>query len=51
MPKKNDNNLLAKKHLNNKNIKAKIRQQLQILRDNNILKFLGDGNYEIYNQY
>lgn len=44
-------NELAKKHPNNKNIKAKIRQQLQILRDNNILKFLGDGNYEIYNQY
>ncbi len=32
-------------HPNNNNIKAKIRQQLQILRDNNYIKFLGNGNY------
>ena len=32
-------------HPNNNNIKAKIRQQLQILRDNNYIEFLGNGNY------
>lgn len=30
----------------NKNIKAKIRQQLQFLRDKNIIKFTKAGNYE-----
>ena len=30
---------LQKKHKNNKHIKAKIRQQLQILRDKNFLEF------------
>lgn len=32
-------------HPNNNNIQAKIRQQLQILRDNNYLEFLGKGKY------
>ena len=32
-------------HPKNNNIKAKIRQQLQILRDNNYLEFLGNGVY------
>lgn len=32
-------------HLSNKNIKPKIRQQLQILRDNRVIKFLSNGNY------
>lgn len=32
---------------NNKHITDKIRQQLQILRDNNILKFTSRGNYQI----
>jgi len=36
---------LAKDHPNNNYIKAKIRQQLQILRDKGILKFKGDGEY------
>lgn len=34
-------------HPGNNNIKAKIRQQLQILRDNNIVKFKERGLYEI----
>ena len=36
---------LAKLHPNNYNIRPKIRQQLQILRDRGILKFEGKGNY------
>lgn len=32
-------------HPNNNNVKAKIRQQLQILRDNNYIEFLGNGKY------
>ena len=32
-------------HPNNNNIQAKIRQQLQILRDNNYIEFLGKGKY------
>jgi type II restriction enzyme len=36
---------LHKLHPNNNNIKAKIRQQLQILRDNNCIEFLGNGKY------
>lgn len=32
-------------HPENKNIEAKIRQQLQILRDQNIISFLGAGKY------
>jgi type II restriction enzyme len=34
-------------HPNNKNIKPKIRQQLQFLRDKNYLEFLGDGLYKL----
>lgn len=34
-------------HPENKNIKPKIRQQLQILRNNGYLKFLGDGMYKL----
>ncbi|HHW03163.1 MAG TPA: restriction endonuclease [Thermoanaerobacterales bacterium] len=33
-------------HPNNNNIEAKIRQQLQILRDNGIIEFLGRGRYK-----
>jgi type II restriction enzyme len=36
-------------HPNNKHIEAKIRQQLQILRDNNILNFDSRGKYSIIN--
>lgn len=38
--------LLAKKHINNNNIHAKIRQQLQFLRDRGLIEFLGRGNYK-----
>ncbi len=34
-------------HPQNNNIQAKIRQQLQILRDNRILKFEKRGIYEV----
>ncbi len=37
---------LKQKYPNNKFIKAKIRQQLQVLRDKGIIKFLGNGNYQ-----
>ena len=38
--------LLKKLHPNNNNIEAKIRQQLQILRDHGIIEFLGKGVYK-----
>ncbi len=38
---------LRKTHPKNKHVKPKIRQQLQILRDKGILKFLGKGEYKI----
>jgi len=34
-------------HPENKNIRPKIRQQLQILRDKGYLKFLNKGNYQL----
>jgi type II restriction enzyme len=37
---------LMQKHPNNKNIRPKIRQQLQVLRDAGYLRFLGRGRYE-----
>jgi len=37
---------LRKKYPENKFIKAKIRQQLQVLRDKKIIKFLGNGRYQ-----
>ena len=36
---------LSMKHPNNKNIRAKIRQQLQKLRDYGVIVFLGNGHY------
>lgn len=36
-----------KLHPENKNIQAKIRQQLQVLRDHGVLKFAGAGKYEL----
>jgi type II restriction enzyme len=39
--------LLKSKHPANNNVKAKIRQQLQILRDKGILEFKGSGWYEL----
>ncbi|MFH1022061.1 MAG: DpnI domain-containing protein [Planctomycetota bacterium] len=38
---------LAERHPRNQNIQAKIRQQLQILRDKGVLNFLGCGTYEL----
>ncbi|GAB1469656.1 type-2 restriction enzyme DpnI [Chloroflexota bacterium] len=38
---------LKVKHPSNNNVKAKIRQQLQFLRDKNILDFMGRGQYRI----
>ena len=37
---------MALKHPNNNNIRAKIRQQLQQLRDRGIISFLGNGRYQ-----
>ncbi|MGN1347846.1 MAG: hypothetical protein ACI4VI_02775 [Acutalibacteraceae bacterium] len=34
------------KHPKNNNIKPKIRQQLQFLRDRGFIEFLGNGKYE-----
>ena len=36
---------LRHKHPCNHNIEAKIRQQLQFLRDKGVIEFLGDGKY------
>ena len=38
--------ILAVKHPENHHIKDKIRQQLQILRDNGLIEFLGRGHYK-----
>lgn len=37
---------LAIKHPNNENIRAKIRQQLQQMRDRGVISFLGNGHYQ-----
>jgi len=36
---------LAQKHPQNRNIRPKIRQQLQLLRKKGIIEFLGNGKY------
>jgi type II restriction enzyme len=38
---------LAKLHADNRHVKDKIRQQLQLLRDKGILDFLGEGEYSL----
>jgi type II restriction enzyme len=38
---------LAKLHPNNRHIRDKIRQQLQVLRDFGLLEFLGSGSYRL----
>jgi type II restriction enzyme len=38
---------LKTKHLSNNNIRAKIRQQLQFLRDRKIIEFIGRGKYKM----
>ncbi len=40
-------NELSKKHPDNRHIKDKIRQQLQVLRDKGYLKFTSRGNYRL----
>ena len=37
--------VLQKKHINNNNVEAKIRQQIQFLRDKGFIEFLGKGQY------
>lgn len=39
--------ILKEKHPSNNNIKPKIRQQLQFLRDEKIIEFLGKGRYKL----
>lgn len=39
--------ILKEKHPDNNNIEAKIRQQLQILRDKGYLEFGGKGVYKV----
>ena len=38
---------LARVHPRNRNIRPKIRQQLQVLRDHGVLEFLGRGRYRV----
>jgi len=38
---------LGKQHPDNKHVRAKIRQQLQVLRDNGIIRFVDIGRYEL----
>ena len=38
---------LQKLHPTNHNVRPKIRQQLQVLRDNGILEFVGPGKYRL----
>jgi type II restriction enzyme len=40
-------NELAKLHPNNRHVRDKIRQQLQVLRDLGLLQFLGGGSYRL----
>ncbi|MFH0791861.1 MAG: DpnI domain-containing protein [bacterium] len=44
-------NDLSKKHPDNRHIKDKIRQQLQVLRDNGYLEFTSRGNYQLTQNY
>ncbi len=38
---------LGKMHKDNRNVRPKIRQQLQVLRDHGVLEFLGRGRYRV----
>lgn len=38
---------LSKLHANNRHVRAKIRQQLQVLRDASYLEFMGHGRYRV----
>ncbi|MCB9805226.1 hypothetical protein H6769_06530 [Candidatus Peribacteria bacterium] len=39
--------MLQEKYQGNNNIEAKIRQQLQLLRNNGYLDFIGRGKYKL----
>ncbi len=43
-------NTLASLHPKNRNVRPKIRQQLQVLRDHSLLSFLGNGVYKMAGQ-
>ena len=38
---------LASRHVDNNNVRPKIRQQMQVLRDGKVLQFLGKGRYRV----
>ena len=38
---------LAETYPENRHVRAKIRQQLQVLRDEGLVEFLGDGEYRL----
>ena len=40
-------NYLSELHPENNNVKPKIRQQLEVLRDAGVLEFLGPGQYQL----
>lgn len=42
----NFSDVLQTLHINNNNVHAKIRQQLQVLRNKGVIEFLGCGNYQ-----
>ena len=42
----NFEDILQQQYPENRHVKAKIRQQLQILRDKGYIAFLGDGGYK-----
>lgn len=44
-------NELSAKHPDNQNVRAKIRQQLQVLRDLGLIEFLGSGEYSHRSAY
>jgi type II restriction enzyme len=41
--------ILSARYPGNRHVRAKIRQQLQVLRDKGYLGFDGDGNYTLRN--
>ncbi len=38
---------LRRMHMDNRNVRPKVRQQLQVLRDHGVLEFLGRGKYRV----
>lgn len=39
--------VLSERHPDNNYVRAKVRQQLQVLRDRGVLEFLGGGEYRV----